>query len=360
MGVFEYFDPDTNATVYHVLPNSGSNSTISTFQSETESLASGSTIQSDDLPGYFVSHHGRQQPASNNIVRWFPSDNIRRYILRYLSYTWAFGGNYVGPVKEILAPIVGRERRVLELGTKTGTWTQSMAEEFPHVQFRSVDIVPIIAHAPRPNIIFEVYDYTEGILLENESQDAVFLNVIMEMVKDYRALLREVHRVLRPGGLIHIIDHNPRLWDPQTRATAARHTNPVGCHFVDLIRDSLANTGADPDTIDKLPDWLAPDSGVWSDRAGGRKGFERIQSVVRMYPAYPHPGHPCMDGLDARVAPYLAHLSVMSTRDTFGLLRDRGMGDEEAEQLIEDVIVELKNPRNCVLLKPVCVYGVKV
>ncbi|KAG8750583.1 hypothetical protein FRC12_012814 [Ceratobasidium sp. 428] len=360
MGVFAYFDPDTNATVYHVLPDSGSNSTISTFQSETESLASGSTIQSDDLPGYFILHHGRQQPASGNIVRWFPSDNIRRYILRYLSYTWAFGGNYVGPVEEILAPIVGRERRVLELGTKTGTWTQSMATEFPHVQFRSVDIAPIMAHAPRSNIIFEVYDFTEGILLENESQDAVFLNVIMEVVKDYRALLREVHRVLRPGGLIHIIDHNPQLWDPQNRATFARRTNPVGCHFADLIRDTLASTGADPDIIDRLPGWLASDSDVWSGRADEPRGFERIQSVVRMYPAYPHSGHSCMDGLDTRVAPYLAHLTVMSARDTFGLLRDRGMEDEEAEQMIEDMITELRNPSKCVLLKPGCVYGMKI
>ncbi|KAG8681835.1 hypothetical protein FRC09_017200, partial [Ceratobasidium sp. 395] len=312
MGVFAYFDPDTNATVYHVLPDSGSNSTISTFQSETESLASGSTIQSDDLPGYFILHHGRQQPASGNIVRWFPSDNIRRYILRYLSYTWAFGGNYVGPVEEILAPIVGRERRVLELGTKTGTWTQSMATEFPHVQFRSVDIAPIMAHAPRSNIIFEVYDFTEGILLENESQDAVFLNVIMEVVKDYRALLREI-TILSYGTL--------------------------------KTERPLPSTGADPDTIDKLPGWLASDSDVWSGRADEPRGFERIQSVVRMYPAYPHSGHSCMDDLDTRVAPYLAHLTVMSARDTFGLLRDRGMEDEEAEQMIEDMITELRNPR---------------
>jgi hypothetical protein len=60
--------------------------------------------------------------------------------------------------------------------------TQNIAIEFPHVQFRSLDVVPLIAHAPRANIVFEVYDFTEGLMLEDASQDVVFLNIVMEMV----------------------------------------------------------------------------------------------------------------------------------------------------------------------------------
>jgi hypothetical protein len=57
-----------------------------------------------------------------------------------------------------------------------------MAAEFPHVQFRSLDVAPIITHVPRSNIAFEVYDFTEGILLDDASQDVVFLNVVFELV----------------------------------------------------------------------------------------------------------------------------------------------------------------------------------
>lgn len=57
-----------------------------------------------------------------------------------------------------------------------------MAAEFPHVQFQSLDVVPITAHAPRPNIVFEVYDITTGLLLEDNSQDIVFVNVALELV----------------------------------------------------------------------------------------------------------------------------------------------------------------------------------
>ena len=59
---------------------------------------------------------------------------------------------------------------------------QEMATEFPHVKFRSLDVVPITAHIPRPNIVFEVYDITEGLLLGDNSQDIVFVNVAIEMV----------------------------------------------------------------------------------------------------------------------------------------------------------------------------------
>ncbi|KAG8750582.1 hypothetical protein FRC12_012813, partial [Ceratobasidium sp. 428] len=283
-----------------------------------------------------------------------------RYVLRYLVNNWLFSGNYVGPVKEVLAPQAGRQRRALELGTRTGTWIQSMATEFPHVQFHTLDVVPIMAHAPRANITFEVYDFTEGILLEDGSQDVVFLNMVMEMVKDYRGLIREVYRVLRPGGVIHTCDYIPFLWDSQNPAIPAERINPAASRIVSHSLELLAKIGIDPETCNKLPKWLAPESDIWDNNMDERRGFEQIQLVVRTHPAYPHPGSPCSNRLDGRIGPYLGYLTVMLVRDLFGVLKDKGMEEEEVKKLIEDMIDELKRHDKCALLKLSCVYATKI
>ncbi|KAG9081511.1 hypothetical protein FRC06_005524, partial [Ceratobasidium sp. 370] len=181
MAVYAYYDAETDGTVYHVIPSPQSSPSEFTFDSESDSAASGITIESDDLPGYFIVHHGRQQPAGGNAARWFPADNVRRYILQSLVSKWVFGGEYIGPVKEMLAPVAGWQRQALELGTRSGTWIQAMATEFPHVQFRTLDLIPMVAHTPRPNVVFEVYDFTEGLMLPDGSQDVVFLNAVLEM-----------------------------------------------------------------------------------------------------------------------------------------------------------------------------------
>jgi hypothetical protein len=50
---------------------------------------------------------------------------------------------------------------------------QEMAVEFPHCDIVSVDIAPIVAHTPRANITFEVYDLYAGVAEPDESFDYV-------------------------------------------------------------------------------------------------------------------------------------------------------------------------------------------
>ncbi|QRV82204.1 methyltransferase domain protein [Ceratobasidium sp. AG-Ba] len=359
MGVFAYYDAENDTTVYYVVPDLGSNNDGSTIVSESESTTSRITIQSDELPGYFTTHYGRQQPAGDNLAKFFPSDNVRRYVLRYIVTRSVFGGDYAGPVHEALAPVEGRVPCALELGTRTGTWVQHMATEFPHVQFLSLDVVPMIPHAPRPNIEFQVYNFAEGLLLDDHSQDAVFMNVVMEVVTDYPALLREVHRVLRPGGFLHISDHCPHMWDSEDPSVAAHRTNPASCHLVDLLREQASTVGIDPYTFEKLPGWLAPDSVLWDPETNKCAGFERIESVVQTYPSYPHDGFPCTSLVDARIIPFVRYLTVTSTQDMFGVLRDRGVDQKQANRLIEGMLEELKRPESCAHLKLYRLYAFK-
>lgn len=48
-----------------------------------------------------------------------------------------------------------------------------MATEFPHVDFVSLDMVPLVPHTPRANVIFEVYDVYNGLAEPDASFDMV-------------------------------------------------------------------------------------------------------------------------------------------------------------------------------------------
>ncbi|KAG8718088.1 hypothetical protein FRC08_005975 [Ceratobasidium sp. 394] len=356
MPAIPFYDPDTNGFVYHVEPDLHTfySESISEISSETESSESGQTIGTDDLPGkeaYFVQHHGRPQPAGNT-VWWFPADNTRRFILRHFVESYIHGGNYAPIVKEMLPLDPGRTYHVLELGTRDGTWVQEMATEFPHVQFRSLDVAPIMSHVPRPNVVFEVYNFGGGLLLDDSSQDVVFLNVVFELIKDYPALIREAHRVLRPGGLIHIRDFDIVLYDSQNPSQLAQSSNPAGCHLLDIMGDTLTRMGVDTQTFKRLPQWLASEP-------NGEAGFENIQVRTKVFPAYPHQNPVCGHKVDLRIAPYLEHLVVMSFRDFTSILCDAGMQVDEANALIEEAIGEFRRPGNCVLIKLPCMYAVK-
>ncbi|KAB5588897.1 Methyltransferase domain containing protein [Ceratobasidium theobromae] len=361
MPAYPFFDPETEGLVYRVTSNTHMyQESLSDVTSEAESAISGLTIQSDDLHEYFVEHHGRQHPAGESAVRWFPSDNTRRYILRHVLNKYLYGRNYFGPVGEILRFAPGRRYKVLELGTRDGTWIQEMATEFPHVQFRSLDIVPIIAHAPRPNIVFEAYDFTRGLLQEDSSQDIVFLNVAMELVKDYRALLLEAHRVLKPGGLIHIREYNLQLWDPQDPSEPVGGANPASSRLISTARRALSKSGVDPDICDRLPQWLTPNSDLWKHLGPNQaRGFERISSTTRVFPAYPHERHACSFKIDPFMVSIMAHYVVMTVRDMYGILRDGGLEVDEANGLIDAMVEELKNPEKCMLAKLHCTYAMK-
>jgi len=67
---------------------------------------------------------------------------------------------------------------------------------------------------PRDNLVFLMHDANDPFPLPDESFDLVFSSEVIEHIRDYRACVAEIKRVLRPGGIL--IMKTPNLeFDPE-------------------------------------------------------------------------------------------------------------------------------------------------
>jgi hypothetical protein len=74
---------------------------------------------------YFQQINGRMFPKDENIPIGLPTDagEVKRLILQHIQLKLFLGGNFIGPVREILAPDIGaRQKKVLDLITAEGSW----------------------------------------------------------------------------------------------------------------------------------------------------------------------------------------------------------------------------------------------
>lgn len=302
-----------------------------------------STLTSDAASEYFQEINGRLFPVDENVPFLFPTDNgeVQRLELQHYSLKLALGSNYFGPVQETLAENPdGRRKRVLDLLTADGSWVREMAAEFPHVDFTSIDTVPLVPHARCSNILsYEVYDLYNGIAEEDELFDVVHLRYAMSKIRDLPALILEVHRVLRPGGLFLYGEYENDAFDASTEDHSTSITAPYLTRSASLSREAFGAQGVYANACKDVPPLLDPDCALWEGEEV-RKGFTGIRGEARMIPAGPWPSTP-----QAREAGLITqHVWCEMWRNLRPLFISHGMTAEEAEELIDGTIAELMNP----------------
>jgi ubiquinone/menaquinone biosynthesis C-methylase UbiE len=161
--------------------------------------------------------------------------------------------------------------RVLEIGGGTGANLQFYGErvealtvaepEEPmarrlerHVRERSVDAN--VVHAPAEELPFE-----------DDSFDVAVSTLVLCTVKDQPRALRELHRVLAPGGRLLFIEHvlsaDPRLARWQNRLNGVQQRVGHGCNCNRSTAESIAAAGFSittlaHDTLRKAPPIVRP------------------------------------------------------------------------------------------------------
>jgi ubiquinone/menaquinone biosynthesis C-methylase UbiE len=113
--------------------------------------------------------------------------------------------------------------RVLELGPGPGYFSPAVAKAVPRGKLVLVDVQPEMLDMARKRLDAQGIDNVEyrqadalSLPADDASFDVAFLAAVLGEVPDRSACLKELHRVLRPGGLLSVTEM--RIFDPDAIA----------------------------------------------------------------------------------------------------------------------------------------------
>ncbi|KAF5315720.1 hypothetical protein D9611_004747 [Ephemerocybe angulata] len=213
----------------------------------------------DQADQFFRSENGRLMAAmSDTYPLPVDKDEHKRSELHHRLLQFVFSGkNYLGPVKEALQ--FGQKRRILDLGTGKGHWAIEMADEFPRADVIGIDIAPI-----QP--AFEICNLDEDLVLPylDGTFDFIHARSLHIGIQDYPRLLQEIGRLLRPGGLVLLVE--PDLFPVAERDQS---TGPI------KTTNSMADSSDEPRSMGDL--YGQPNSAV--DAGQGDAGVVRNVNI---------------------------------------------------------------------------------
>ncbi|CAE6465219.1 unnamed protein product [Rhizoctonia solani] len=365
-----YYDSETEGDVY-LVHHSYDDSDMETISSASTAQTV-STITSDEVNDYFREVYGRTYAHDENLPILYPIDEIeaRRHELQHTFLKALVHGNYIGPVREVLRPRPdGSRPRILDIRTCTGNWAQEMAAEFPHCDIVSIDIAPIIPHAPRPNVSFEIYDLYAGVAEPDESFDYISCRHVQLHVKEYDRLIFDLHRVLKPEGLITICEVENQMYEavPPFNTRGFVRTVPGAAQALDVLRRAAIKQGVDLDAVNHFHEWLRPNSSFWMQTAKkydiplsraeiASRGFRDIQKQVVLLPA--GTWHP--DPAVQRVGELISRAFSLAWKQLEPALIDCGASPEEANWLATESIAAYEDMSLPIVGKYHMAYGTKI
>ncbi|KAJ7899150.1 S-adenosyl-L-methionine-dependent methyltransferase [Mycena olivaceomarginata] len=173
--------------------------------------------------------HGRRFNTLNPTYL-LPADDeeIKVNSLEVQLIKFIFNGRiYTGPLREVVQ--FGPYRKALDLGTGSGEWAVELSDEIPYVFVTGVDIAPIqfqevpsrcrhvhLFALKRPNMPYEDAYF-----------DLIHACAIHTGIRDYPHFLVEVARILRPGGLIILIEPDLTQYVRRPPPASNLEANPI-------------------------------------------------------------------------------------------------------------------------------------
>jgi malonyl-CoA O-methyltransferase len=152
----------------------------------------------------------------------------------------------------------GKPMRVLDVGCGTGRGTVRLKQRWRGAEVIALDIAPAMLRAVRQHTrwrrpLARVCAEAEALPFPDRSMDVVYSNLCMQWCETPRTFLRELNRVLRPGGFMVASSLGPdTLRELRAAWAAADPERPHVGQFVDLhdVGDAALAAGLKDPVLD--------------------------------------------------------------------------------------------------------------
>ncbi|KAJ8520636.1 hypothetical protein ONZ45_g2562 [Pleurotus djamor] len=170
-------------------------------------------------------------------------------------------GKYPPPIRYVLgSALPGEDKYVLDLGCGSGSWIMEVARDFPNSSCVAVDLVPMQSAIMPPNCRSEVDDLNLGLEHFYGDFDFVHGRLISSGIKDYARLIHHIAHILRPNGLIELMEFDFHVYDHNYhRVEAPVHVvdKPWWPRWLAFAEMTINQRGGSPDAAYHLHRWVA-------------------------------------------------------------------------------------------------------
>jgi SAM-dependent methyltransferase len=162
-------------------------------------------------------------------------------------------------------------------------------------------------------------------------------------IRDLPALVIEIHRVLKPGGLFLYGEFQNNGWDASTKDHTASETSPYMIHALRIARDAFTKQDAYAYACHDVPPLLDPACVIWDsvhELNERQRGFTSIRAEAKMAPVGPWHSTPRLRD----VGKLMQQMCVQTWTNLRPMFINNGMSECEADDIVRGVNTELLEP----------------
>ncbi|KAG9027522.1 hypothetical protein FS837_004247, partial [Tulasnella sp. UAMH 9824] len=290
-----------------------------------------------------------QSWAVKKAVRTGDAEEHARLDAQHIAFTLMLRGLFPEQVRSMVEASLqtsgdNLHPAILDIGTGSGAWAIEMTRQYPNADVVGLDLVPVNAGSQRPsNCRFEICDANEGLdRYPSASFNVVHIRLTLQGVKDYHELFEQIHRMLRPGEVLLVLEVAFALFDANKELIRAENPDDPGFtwyhRLASILNEATKARNHSFVDIERVQELLSEMGGdLW----------ESVSGFTFFMPVGPWPTDP----IERQAGELIRDIVIRGAVSVRPALISSGMTPEEADHCAQEVQAELKGGKVLQCLK---------